>query len=76
MSMITRTFEVDDLTDIVELIEKEKQIYRDRFEEYIKHNKRVPGAFTQKAIAEAAHIAIGLDLAVRIVRDCKFNVIT
>lgn len=72
MSTITRSITVDTLDDIADFIAVEKKIYTDRFNEYVKHNKSVKGAFTQKQIANAANIAVGLGLAESIVRDCQF----
>lgn len=72
MSTITRSITVDTLDDIADFIAVEKKIYTDRFNQYVKHNESVKGAFTQKQIANAANIAVGLGLAESIVRDCQF----
>jgi hypothetical protein len=70
---VTRTFVIENLDDIVELIVKEKNIYRKRFEDMVAHNENVKGAFSQKKISDAAATGMGLDLAADIVRDCKFR---
>ena len=70
---VTRTIEVYSLDDVADRIAEEKQIYRKRFEDMVAHNEVTKGAYSQKKLAEAANMGMGLDLAENIVRDCKMK---
>lgn len=73
MGTITRTITVDNLDDVADAIKEQVTSYRESRDRQSKGRITRPEHYPLNAISEATNILFGLELAERIVRDCKFR---